>query len=97
MGREGGKEREGGKAREDGAGEEGRTSCRTPREVSFSEKTSEASTLVVPTSTGRSARCISIIEFRAAFDLPRTVLNTELGTSTRCAGSTGGTASTGRL
>jgi len=60
-----------------------RTSCLTPSAVSLSEKACDASTEVVPTSTGRPDRCMPISSLSAALDLPFTDLYTALGRSTR--------------
>lgn len=60
-----------------------------PNESSLAEKASEPATDVVPTSTGRESLCIAISSLRAAFDLPLTVLYTELGTSLQQFGGVG--------
>ena len=61
---------------------------------SFSENASVDSTDVVPTSTGRPSLLIASSSCSAAFDLPRTFLYTDVGTSARAVGSTGGTSRT---
>ena len=55
------------------------TSCLMPSSRSLEAKTSDDSTLVVPTSTGRPSRCRLSSSSRAASDLPLTVLYTASG------------------